>query len=63
MGLAAIRAAITGEERASLEWAYELAKEKGSDRMMRLSLDWLPAGVSCTFLKTLQRHSVSEKCG
>lgn len=44
-GLAAIRAAITGEERASLEWAYELAKEEGNDRMMRLSLDWLPGGV------------------
>ena len=43
--LAALRAALTGEELASLEWAYELAGQAQAGQKLTISLDWLPENI------------------
>ena len=44
-GLAAIRAALTGEELASLEWAYETARQDQNKLKSEISWDWLPEDI------------------
>ena len=44
-GLAALRAALTGEELASLEWAYEMVRQDQNNLKSEITLDWLPDDI------------------
>lgn len=70
-GLAAIRAALTGEERASLELAYELTELDKQGLLTKKPFDWLPGEIelhvfedsTTGILSVRSAVTILEKCG